>query len=51
MKSGRTSAGAQAAQRHTAADPGEDDVFDAAIVRAGMCYLMAGEGRRMYAGS
>jgi len=36
MKSGRTSAGAQAAQRHTGADPGEDDVFDAAIVRAGM---------------
>jgi acetyltransferase len=36
MKSGRTRAGAEAAQRHTGADPGEDEVFDAAIVRAGM---------------
>lgn len=36
MKSGRTIAGAQAAQRHTGADAGDDEVFEAAIVRAGM---------------
>ncbi len=36
MKSGRTRAGAEAALRHTGAHPGDDDAFDAAIVRAGM---------------
>ena len=36
MKSGRTPAGADAARRHTGADAGDDEVFDAALARAGM---------------
>lgn len=36
MKAGRTPAGAAAARRHTGADPGADDAFDAAVSRAGM---------------
>jgi acetyltransferase len=36
LKAGRTAEGAQAAMRHTGCHPGNDDVFDAAIVRAGM---------------
>jgi acetyltransferase len=36
MKSGRTSAGAEAAMGHTGADSGDDQVFDAAVARAGM---------------
>ena len=36
MKSGRTSAGADAAMRHTGAHAGDDAVFDAAVARAGM---------------
>ncbi len=36
LKSGRTSAGAKAAMRHTGNHPGVDTVFEAAIARAGM---------------
>ncbi|MBL0143728.1 MAG: bifunctional acetate--CoA ligase family protein/GNAT family N-acetyltransferase [Betaproteobacteria bacterium] len=36
LKAGRTAAGAQAAMRHTGSHPGNDQVFDAAIRRAGM---------------
>jgi acetyltransferase len=36
MKAGRTPAGAEAARRHTGADAGDDEVFDAAVSRAGM---------------
>jgi acetyltransferase len=36
LKSGRTAAGAQAAMRHTGSPPANDEVFDAAISRAGM---------------
>ena len=36
MKSGRTSAGAEAAMRHTGAHAGDDEVFNAALARAGM---------------
>lgn len=36
LKAGRTAEGAQAAMRHTGCHPGNDEVFDAAIRRAGM---------------
>ena len=36
MKSGRTGAGREAVLRHTGTDAGDDEVFDAALARAGM---------------